>query len=209
MYKRLNNIIFSLLNNFFKIFTFGFSVTKFYDLIYSAWIASRFLKIGNNFRVRRFAHLYGCNYVSIGNSFTSGPGLRIECWEQYLDSKFIPNLVIGDNVTLNFNCHLACINQIIFGDNVLIGSNVFITDHFHGKIDLSDVNIPPSYRKLYSKGPVVIEDNVWIGENVTILPNVKIGFGSIIGANTVVTKSFPPFSVIIGNPGRLLKTLGA
>ena len=60
---------------------------------------------------------------------------------------------------------------------------------------------------MFSKGPVIIGNNVWIGSGVIILPNVTIGDNCIIGANSVVTKSFDKNSVIAGNPARLIKTL--
>ena len=108
---------------------------------------------------------------------------------------------------MNFRCHIGAINQIIIGDNVLIGSNVLITDHSHGINDDEDIDIAPSKRKLYSKGPVIIEDNVWIGENVSILPNVRIGKNSIIGANSVVLKDVPAYSIVAGNPAKVIKCI--
>ena len=56
-----------------------------------------------------------------------------------------------------------------------------------------------------SKGDVIIGKNVWIGDKVTILPNVKIGDGVVIGANSVVTKDIPPCSVVAGNPAKIIK----
>jgi acetyltransferase-like isoleucine patch superfamily enzyme len=90
---------------------------------------------------------------------------------------------------------------------VLLASKVFITDHYHGGIDSESIKIPPSTRIVQSKGPVIIEDNVWIGQGVAIMPDVTIGKNSIIGANAVVTKSFPPNSIIGGVPARLIKTI--
>ena len=55
--------------------------------------------------------------------------------------------------------------------------------------------------------PVVIEDKVWIGINATILPGVRVGYGAIIGANSVVTKDVPPMTVVAGNPARTIKEL--
>ena len=54
--------------------------------------------------------------------------------------------------------------------------------------------------------PVIIEDDVWIGSRVTILPGVTIGEGSVIGASAVVAKSVPPYSVVVGNPAKIVKT---
>ena len=60
---------------------------------------------------------------------------------------------------------------------------------------------------MYSKGPVIIQDNVWIGEKATILPGVTIGEGAIIGANSVVTKDVPAKSLVVGCPAKIVKTL--
>ena len=64
---------------------------------------------------------------------------------------------------------------------------------------------PPIKRTVISKGAVVIKDNVWIGDKVTILPNVTIGEGAVIAANAVVTHDVPPYSVVGGNPAKILK----
>ena len=64
--------------------------------------------------------------------------------------------------------------------------------------------LPPVSRPLVSKGKVVIGENVWIGDKATILPGVSIGDGSVIGANAVVTKDVPPYSVVVGNPARII-----
>lgn len=57
------------------------------------------------------------------------------------------------------------------------------------------------------RGNIIIEDNVWIGEGCVILPNVKIGQNSVIGANTVVTKDVPRNSIVVGNPGRVIRQI--
>lgn len=63
--------------------------------------------------------------------------------------------------------------------------------------------MPPRHRSLFNKGPVIIEDYATIGENCCILPGVTIGHNSVIGANAVVTKSVPPFSIVAGNPAKV------
>ena len=87
----------------------------------------------------------------------------------------------------------------------MIGSHVLIEDHSHGTIQ--EIETPVAKRNLHSKGPIIIEDNVWIGENVCILENVTIGRCSIIGANAVVTHNIPPYSVAVGAPAKVVKSI--
>lgn len=88
-----------------------------------------------------------------------------------------------------------------------VRENVTITDNSHGYITKNETHTPPLKRPLYSKGPVIIGKNVWVGDKATILPNVNIGDGAIIGANAVVTKDVPPYSVAVGNPAKIVKLL--
>lgn len=156
----------------------------------------------------RSPHLIsGFKYIDIGDDFYSGYNLRMECIDLYYGQSFTPKLKIGNNVTFNNHCHIGVINSVTIGNNVLLGSNVLIIDHSHGNTSYSDIEIAPTHRILYSKGPIVIEDNVWIGENVCILPNVCIGRNCVIGANTVVTKSIPSYCVVAGNPMKIVKEL--
>jgi lipopolysaccharide O-acetyltransferase len=117
-------------------------------------------------------------------------------------------IAIGSNVQINDYVHIAAISNITIGNNVLIASKVFITDHNHGEYGMNNYHdspdMMPILRPLRSR-PVIIEDNVWIGETVSILPGVKIGQGSVIGAQSVVTKDIPPNSVAIGAPARVIK----
>ena len=79
-----------------------------------------------------------------------------------------------------------------------------VTDNSHGVTTIDDLSKAPHMRKVISKGEVVIEENVWIGDKATILPGVHIGKGAVVGANAVVTKDVPPFSVVGGIPARVL-----
>mgnify|MGYP002933344774 FL=1 len=101
-------------------------------------------------------------------------------------------------MSCNYRCHIGAVNKIVIGNNVLMGSQVLIIDHAHGEGNV-DMFQAPIDRKLFSKGPIVIEDNVWIGDGVCILANVTIGCNSIIGANAVITKDIPPYSTVVGN----------
>lgn len=179
----------------------------FKDLIticYSGWLSAQFKKVGRDVKCSFPVYLRGPEYLAIGNDFFSLARLRIEAYDNYLGETFTPEIIIGNNVKINFDCHIGCINKILIGDNVLIASKVFITDHYHGSSD-NISNSSPALRGLFSKGPVIIEENVWIGEGVAIMPNVTIGKNSIIGANAVVTKSIPSNSIVGGVPAVIIK----
>ena len=189
-----------------KIFNYKFLVRYrlLKSLIYSSWYKRFFKRYGENFNLDYPFYGLGLEYVEIGDDFIGCPGLRIEAWSQYGADTFKPEIIIGNNVCFNYNCHVGAIGRIIIGNNVLIGSNVLITDHYHGKTDCESLQIPPILRQLYYKGEVIIEDNVWIGENVSIMPGVIIGENCVIGANSVVTKSFPKNSILAGVPAKRL-----
>lgn len=133
-------------------------------------------------------------------------GTRIEAWISYAGERFNPTIEIGRNVHIGVNCHITAINGVQVGDDVLFGSNVLISDNNHGNF-IRDYDLPPIKRKLSSKGKVIISNNVWLGDNVVVLSGVKIGNNTIIGANSVVTKDIPSFSIAVGSPAKVIKTI--
>jgi acetyltransferase-like isoleucine patch superfamily enzyme len=151
--------------------------------------------------------ILGSQYIQIGENFLSFAGLRIEAYDKHMGNIYTPKIIIGNDVSLNYDCHIGSINRITIGNNVLMASKIFITDHFHGDINSNFLKTPPAKRIIFSKGPVIIEDNVWIGEGAAIMPNVKIGRNSIIGANAVVTNDIPPNCVAGGVPARVIRRL--
>ncbi|WP_345955883.1 DapH/DapD/GlmU-related protein [Mucilaginibacter sp. PAMB04168] len=166
---------------------------------------SKFKSCGKNLYIEAPVKVIGGKNIVIGNNCSIYARTRFETFK-YSD-KHTPELIIGDNVNIIFDCHIGCVNKVIIGNNVLIASKVFITDHYHGEITKTGIAMPPSERPIYSKGPVIIEDNVWIGEGVAIMPNITIGRNCIIGANSVVTKSFPQNSILAGVPAKLIKVV--
>lgn len=132
---------------------------------------------------------------------------RIEAIDVHGTQRFEPTLVFGDKVTMEYDCHIASCYCVEIHDRVLIASRVYISDHSHGGTTSADLLLPPNDRPIQSKGSVVIEAEVWLGEGVCVLPGVRIGRSSIIGANSVVTRDIPPRSVAVGAPARVIRTL--
>lgn len=144
-------------------------------------------------------------YIHIGNNCHIGPKSKLLCGDIYksgLKEQILhPSLHIGNNFNATRELVIQCRGNINIGNNVLIASNVFIIDYNHGS-DASTVNYLDNQLEIKE---VVIEDGVWIGNNVIVLPGVHIGEKSIIGAGSVVTKDIPSYCLAVGNPARIIK----
>ena len=183
-------------------------IKKIVDGFHSKWLSFSFGHFGQNSYVGNLKLLYGSKYVTMGDNSDISDDVVIEVYSSYRGQQFFtPELQIGNNSHIGEQSHLTCINKISIGNNVRMGRKVFITDNAHGASSRELLDIAPNMRPLYSKGPVIIEDNVWIGEMVCIMPGVTIGHGSIVGANAVVTHDVPPYCIVGGNPARIVKKL--
>ena len=112
---------------------------------------------------------------------------------------------IGDNSMIGGDNHITSACGIYIGKNLRTGKSVLISDNSHGNPhDRKQLDIHPNDRHLYTKGPIKIGDNVWIGEKAAILGGVSIGNGAIIGANTVVTHDVPAYSIAVGCPAKVI-----
>lgn len=175
--------------------------------LYTIWISHEFAHCGRNCRIDFLDYLVGGKKMSLGDGVVIGKNTVMELYDSYGNAHFDARLTIGDNTKIGPYSHLSCVNEIRIGNDVLTGRRVLITDNSHGSSAREMLDMNPDLREVVSKGPVVIEDFVWIGEGACILPGVTIGKGSIIGANAVVTKDIPPYSVAGGNPARVIKSL--
>lgn len=134
--------------------------------------------------------------IIFGNNVNILPNVRLVT----TDTEDSPNskLVIGDNVYINYGSFLSGEGGLEIGNKCLIGPNVNILSAGHQfNLSQSIYDSPLIYKNVF------IDDEVWIGANVTILPGVKIFKGAIVGAGSVVTKNLPAYSVSYGNPARV------
>lgn len=165
------------------------------------WLGPQMKKWGNNVLVGKIGLLKGLEYISVGDLSSFDDGIILTAW----DMKGPPVLSIGKHCAFGAHNHITCVNCISIGDNCLTGKWVTITDNSHGDTGFNSLNQPPYQREIISKGPVIIGKNVWIGDKVTILPDVTIGDGAVIAANSVVTHNVPPYSIVAGIPARIVR----
>jgi|AGTN01.3.fsa_nt_gi Acetyltransferase (isoleucine patch superfamily) len=153
----------------------------------------------------------GKRYIQLGDKMTCGRGCRLEAYPNGTDKKV---LMIGRNVQINDYVHITAVSNVSIGDNVLFASRIYISDVQHGNysnIDPQKQSSPETIAKEreLSSRDVIIEDNVWLGEGVCVLPGVTVGRCSIIGANAVVTKDIPAYCIAAGNPAKIIKKFNA
>lgn len=152
--------------------------------------------------------------ISLGDRVWLGPGSFLAAVKEYPSPSlrhpdknfdrqtFAPSITIGDRVTSSGNLVIGAVRQVDIGDDVMFAFNVTILDNSHG---FKDPYTPYKYQPLERIAPVKIGRGCWIGQNTVIMPAVKIGEMSIIGANSVVTHSIPARSIAIGAPARVIK----
>lgn len=175
------------------------------QLIYLSYCKIRTYFTFSQARIIRFPiDIRGKKFIRIGKGFTTGVGCRIEAYPTGDNN----TLFIGKNFQMNDYVHITAMNSVIIGDNVLLASKIYISDCAHGSYSGNEYDshpdISPDKRPLFSK-PVIIKDNVWLGEFVSVLPGVTIGKGTIVGANSVVSKSLPPYVIAVGSPAKPIK----
>jgi len=132
-----------------------------------------------------------------------------QCWEETLieppfhcdDGK---NVSVGRYFYANYNLTILDHMKITIGNNVMIGPNCVISSASHSP----DYRIRNKDNDMDITGaPVVIEDNVWIGANVAVMPGVTIGKHSVVAAGSVVTKDVPPDVIVAGVPAKIIRKL--
>lgn len=143
--------------------------------------------------------VHGPERIRIGSYFS--------CWRMCtLAACGDGHLVIGDRVSLNSNVYInACSGGTIrIGNDVLIGPNAVLRSSDHRFDDRSK----PIRLQGHTGGAIIIEDDVWLGANVTVVGGVRIGAGSVVAAGAVVVRDVEPYSVVAGVPARFIRRRG-
>jgi acetyltransferase-like isoleucine patch superfamily enzyme len=156
----------------------------------------------NSFIALPYMRISGGGKVKIGANTLIGRMAWVSAFNSYLGQKFESEIIIGNHVTIgNYVC-ITAIKNITIGSGCLFSEYVYISDHAHGFDPLLG---SPTDQPLSSKGSVNIGENTFLGYRVSVLPGVSLGKNCVVGAHSVVTHSFPDYSMIVGSPARLLK----
>jgi lipopolysaccharide O-acetyltransferase len=152
--------------------------------------------------------IIGGRHISFGRDVYAERNLWLEAVTSYRSQRFHPQIAIGDHVCFSDGVHISSIASIAIGSHCLFGSKIYVSDHNHGiyRGELqSGPEEAPAHRMLGGGGPVVIGENVWIGDNSIIIGPATIGRGAIVGANSVVRGAVPSNTIVAGAPAKPIK----
>jgi acetyltransferase-like isoleucine patch superfamily enzyme len=159
-------------------------------------------RLGSQTTIMRPFTCWSPKSMKIGNRCTIGPNANFKIITSYLSENFNPKISIGSDVYIGQNCEIVCIESIKIGNGVTISDNVYINDSGH--------NLDPRLglimdRPLVKNGIITIEDGCFIGFGVIILGGVTLGKHCVVSAGSVVTSSFPDYTMIMGNPAKVVR----
>lgn len=186
------------MNHKFPWFSFERQLHWFYKhLVYR----KKFKKYGAGSFLSPFSEIMNMQHIMVGNNATILHGAWIMAIENYAGSDFKPEISIGDNTYIGHMVTLSCSNKISIGNDVTFGDNVYVSDCTHSYEDLKTSIL----KQKLKVGSIVIGDRAWLGKNSVVTYDVEIGEHAIVGANSFVNRSVPPYTIVSGNPARPIK----
>lgn len=148
------------------------------------------------------ANFFNRGNISLGKNISVGRHSVFYPIVSYQDQRFTPRIDVGDNVYIGSYTQLHGIGHLSIAEGVVISDHVYISDVAHG---LMPAEGPIMQQPVNSKGEIKLGANCFIGYGASILPGTVLGPWCVVAARAVVTKSFPAYSMVAGNPARLVK----
>jgi acetyltransferase-like isoleucine patch superfamily enzyme len=158
--------------------------------------------IGESSRIHRPRTIDGAEFISLG----SGSMIRAHAWlcaiKEHAGRQYTPSIEIGDNVYIGHYVCITCIDSVCIESDCVLSEGVYLADSAHG---YDPDKGPIMQQALTSKGPVRVGRGSFLGFRSIIMPGVSLGKHCVVGAHTVVTRSFPDYSMVVGSPARIVK----
>ena len=169
--------------------------------LFSVLAAGAFASFGVRSVIQTPIRVSGEERIAIGDDVFVGAGSWLQVIRGHGEGVA---LEIGDGTNIVGACVLSAVRSVRIGRDVLMARNVYIADHMHA---FNDVGRPVIKQGITRIAPVEIGDGAWLGQNVVVGPGVRIGVGSIVGANAVLLDDVPDHSVAVGVPARVVRSL--
>lgn len=173
---------------------------KIYARIRSLFLSKKYGFRGRGIKFGKNISIHNSHFISIGNNVFLDD--NTELYVRQSITGITPSLEIGNHVRFGKFNRIGCDNKIIIEDDVIFAPNVHISDRNHG---YENINMPINMQPITTKGPIVIGAGTWLGFGCQIMSGVKIGKHCVIAAGAIVVKDVPDFSVVGGNPAKILR----
>lgn len=161
----------------------------------------KFASCGKNLQIGKNVMFGNSSYIEFGDNCDIADNVVFAPLQKYGDINYSSKISVGNNVHFGTNDRIASKDGVIIEDDVLFAAFVHVTDHSH---EYRKIDLPISRQGVFGKGKVVIKKGSWLAFGCHVLSGVTIGEHSVVAANSVVTKDVPPYSVVAGNPAKII-----